>query len=54
VGISLIDASGLSAQLMVQSADLATMDDLLRVHERNYLKKLSGISATDSEILSVQ
>ena len=37
---SLMDVSGLTAQLVERSADPATLDDLLRVHDHDYLQKL--------------
>lgn len=41
---SLLDVSGLTAQLDQKSADKAPEEDLLRVHEQAYLKKLDGLS----------
>ncbi|MEM7539576.1 MAG: class II histone deacetylase [Chloroflexota bacterium] len=41
---SLMDVSGLTAQLAVHTAEPATMDDLLRVHTDDYLQKLKGMS----------
>ncbi|MCJ8309491.1 MAG: class II histone deacetylase [Hyphomicrobiales bacterium] len=41
---SLLDVSGLTAQLDVRSAPMATMDDLLRVHGRAYLDEFKKLS----------
>jgi len=41
---SLLDVSGLTAKLDVRSADPATMDDLLRVHGRDYLTRFKALS----------
>ena len=41
---SLLDVSGLTAQLDVRSADPGTMEDLLRVHGRDYLEQFRQLS----------
>ncbi len=41
---SLLDVSGLTAQLDVRSADHAEMDDLLRVHGKDYLNEFKKLS----------
>ena len=48
---SLLDVSGLTAQLDVRSAPAATMDDLLRVHGRAYLDEFKKLqNAIDKKI----
>ncbi|MEP0944443.1 MAG: class II histone deacetylase [Rhizobiaceae bacterium] len=41
---SLLDVSGLTAQLDVRSADPASMEDLLRVHGKTYLEEFKKLS----------
>jgi acetoin utilization deacetylase AcuC-like enzyme len=41
---SLLDVSGLTAQLDVRSADFATLEDLLRVHGRSYVEQFKKLS----------
>lgn len=42
---SLLDVSGLTSRLDVSSAEPATMDDLLRVHTRDYLEAFRALSS---------
>ena len=41
---ALMDVSGLTAQLRVSSAEPASLDDILRVHDRAYIQKLQEMS----------
>lgn len=42
---SLLDVSGLTSRLAVTSADPATVDDLLRVHTDEYIRRFQALSA---------
>ena len=44
--LALIQTSGLAASLDMQSAELATEEDLLRIHPRDYLNRFKALSDT--------
>ena len=41
---SLLDVSGLTAQIDVRSAERASLDDILRVHDAAYIEKIAAMS----------
>jgi acetoin utilization deacetylase AcuC-like enzyme len=49
-----MDVSGLSAKLEVQSAALATEEDLLRVHPQSYVERFAALSAAGGGALGFE